>query len=499
MSSKFAPSTFATCPGLFQPSAAQDGLLYRLRIPGGLLNVAQCEAIADLAEQSGSGYIEVTNRANVQIRGLQASLAPDRLARLQAVELASQIAAVDSLRNIMASPTAGIDRQQLLDTRPFVAAWNRHLTTRPDFAVLSPKFSVCFDGGEAVSVRDRPNDISLVAAAIGDDVLFRLHLNLGGRGEAPRDVGVLIKPQASLQVLTAIAEVYCDYTKQTSGKTEQKKPRLREFLRDGGVELFLHKVADRLPFSLPQSEKSTPVLRTNNYQHLGVHSQRQPGFSYIGVVLPLGRLETQQLRGLATLAANYGKGMLRLTPWQTVLLADLPAAKIVAVQQEIEQLGLHTSASHPHGAIVACSGTTGCKSSATNTQADALTLATYLEQQIALDCPINIHLSGCEKSCAQHHASDIAVLGVTQNGHEAYHVYVGDALDEDDTKFGRSLYQNYPSAQLPALIERLLQVYQTRSRHHETFRTFVNRHTFAELKQLLDASPDRCLVGVGQS
>ncbi|XGV96826.1 MAG: precorrin-3B synthase [Leptolyngbya sp. BL-A-14] len=489
MSSKFASLPSAICPGLFVPSIAQDGLLYRLRVPGGLLTVKQCEAIADLADQAGSGFVEVTNRANVQIRGLQAGVPIETLERLQAVGLASPIAAVDSLRNIMGSPTAGIDRQQLLDTRPLVAAWNHYLTTRPDFAVLSPKFSVCFDGGEAVSVRDRPNDIGLVAVAIDHEVWFRLHLNLGERGDAPCDVGVLVKPQDSLPLLTAITEVYCDYTNQTMSLTKSRKPRLRELFQDWGVATFLQKVGDRLPFSLEQSERTDYVSQTNSYQHLGAHPQQQPGFSYLGVVLPLGRLRTHQWQGLATLAAHYGNGFLRLTPWQTVLLADISTPQIEALQQAIERLGLNTSATHPQGAIVACSGLSGCKASATDTQENALTLANHLAEHLTLDRPINIHFSGCEKSCAQHHASDIALLGIAQEGEATYQIYVGD----NGSKFGRSLDQTCASTQLPAVIEQIIRTYQAKRFHpNETFRDFVNRHEIMALKQLFNVAQMAC-------
>ena len=508
--SEFAPSELAlpepaVCPGLFQPSAAKDGLLSRLRIPGGLLTVAQCDAIADLADESGGGYVEVTNRANVQIRELQSNLDAEQLTRLQAVGLASPIAAVDALRNIMCSPTAGIDRQQLLDTRPLVAAWNRYLTTRPDFAVLSPKFSVCFDGGEAVSVRDRPNDISFVAAAIADAVYFRVHLSAGDRGASPCDVGVLIRPEESLPLLIAMTEVYRDYTLQKRNHHNQHKPRLRDLLHDWGVEKYLQAIVDRFPFSLQRSEEKLLQHRkgidnsscSNSYNHLGIHPQHQSGLSYIGCVLPLGRLETTQLRGLATLASQYGGSILRLTPWQNVVLADIRTAQIEWVQQKIARLGLYASATHPHGAIVACSGSTGCQSSATHTQADALALAAYLRQHIVLDRPINIHFSGCEKSCAQHHASDMTLLGIAHDGHATYHVYVGDPVGENGSKFGRELYQNCSPTQLPALIEPLLRTYQSRRSHsNETFKNFVNRHTIAELKQMLGEFFDRQLMEV---
>jgi ferredoxin-nitrite reductase len=263
------------------------------------------------------------------------------------------------------------------------------------------------------------------------------------------------------------------------------------------VETYLQAVASCLPFLLQpsllqQNEENHNSLTSSSYQHLGVQSQRQAGLSYIGIVLPLGRLETHQLRSLATLTSQYGSGILRLTPWQNVLLSDVSAVQIAVVQQELEQLGLSRSATHPCSAIVACSGTKGCKSSATNTQADALALATHLEQQIVLDRPVNIHFSGCEKSCAQHHASDITLLGVTHDGHETYHVYVGD----DGSKFGRELYRNYAFKQLPYLIEPMLRIYQQRSHSHETFKAFVNRHTIAELKQMLSAFSDCQLMEV---
>lgn len=469
-------SPFAICPGLFQPAIAQDGILTRIRIPGGQLTVLQCEAIAQAADQIGDGRIQITNRANVQIRGLQAGIDPQTLYRFQTLGLAAPIAAVDAIRNIMASPTAGIDRQQLLDTRPLVAAWNRYLMSKPDLATLSPKFSVCFDGGEAVAVRDRPNDISLVAVPTAAGVKFRLRLSLGDRGAAPADVGVLIHPDTSLQVLAVLTDIYRDYVTQSDSQ-KARKPRLRELLHTRGVETYLQTAAPHLPFPLERCDVTVDGSSPDTYHHLGVHPQRQPEQYYIGVVIPLGRLTTAQWRGLAALATAQGSGTLRLTPWQTVLLTDIPAAHVVSVQREIVQLGLHWVATHPLSAIVACSGTTGCKASATDTQTHALALAAYLDQHITLDRPINIHFSGCRKSCAQYHASDITLLGMP-TAQETYRIYVGDV----GAKFGRELGQPCPVAQLPHVIEQIIRTYQQqRSQPDEPFKDFVNRDGLAEL------------------
>jgi len=470
-----------TCPGLFYATPAQDGILSRIRIPGGILTVPQGEAIADLALAFGGGYVQVTNRANLQIREVQ-SIPTEVLTRLQELGLASRTKSVDHLRNIMTSPTAGIDQQALIDTRPFVSQWDEYIGIHPSLTELSPKFSICFDGGEAVSVSDRSNDISLVAVKVDEmDVAFRLHLSVGDRGEAPRDVGVHVLPEESLLVLAALAEVYRDYTMQQIGD-RRRKPRLRELLNDWGVEAYLQAVERRLPSPLRRCENTRDVPLAT-YGHLGVHPQRQSGISYIGVVLPLGRLDTQQLRGLAALAAQHGSGTLRLTPWQNVLITDIPNQQVASVQKAIEDLGLHCEATHPGSAMVACSGKTGCLSSATDTKGHALTLTAYLEQRITLDRPVNIHFSGCEKSCAQHHSSDIALLGVATEDDELYHVYVGN----NQSKFGQELYRECPFEQLPDLIEHMLRVYQgQRNSPDETFGEFANRHATPELKELFE-------------
>ncbi|UBF29992.1 precorrin-3B synthase (plasmid) [Kovacikia minuta CCNUW1] len=469
-------------PVYFTATPAQDGTLSRIRIPGGILTVQQGEAIAQLAEQWGDGSVQITNRANVQIRGVDAGIPQEALKYLQQMKLAAPIAEVDAIRNIMGSPTAGIDRQQLLDTRPLIAGWNQYLIKRPDWAVLSPKFSVGFDGGEAVSVRDRPNDICLVAVQTAETVRFRLHLSTGERGAAPQDVGVQIKPEESLETLAALTEIYFEYTTQQKDHKFRRKPRFRELLNDWGGDAYLQAVAERLPFSWQKRERAE-VPSTIPYAHLGLHPQRQPGFFYMGVVLPLGRLSTQQFRGLAALTTQFGNGTLRLTPWQNVLVSDIPDLQVATVQRGIEQLGLHPSPTHPLAAIVACSGTRGCQSSATDTQIHALNLANYLEQHIKLDRPINIHFSGCEKSCAQHHPSDITLLGMLQEETETYQIYVGD----DGSKFGRQIYSACTPDQLPHLVKHMLVTYQSKRNYSgETFREFANRYTFSELEQLFE-------------
>jgi sulfite reductase beta subunit-like hemoprotein len=602
-------SSFSACPGLFYATPAQDGILSRIRIPGGMINSKQCRAIANIADEFGGGYVDITNRANLQLREIRSLMNAEVLKRLQDLGLGSRNTIVDHIRNIMTSPTAGIDRQELIDTRPFVRSWDNYIVAHPELSGLSAKFSVCFDGGGRVSVGDRLNDIAFVAVLVDGSVFFRLYLSVGAKGEPPTDMGILLAPEECLPVLAALADVYLKH----NDPSRKRKLRLQELLHNIGCENYLQEVQQHLPFplfsrhqyrdvaekisrtnysvthsdsvqnyiascsstalpcpkectaysathsdsvqnyiascrgtalpcpkectaysatdsdsvqnyiasrgtampcpkectaysathsdsvqnyiascsstALPCPKECTALDRETPYQHIGIHPQRQPGLYYIGVVLPLGRLETYQIRGLADVAEKYSRGNLRLTPWQNLLLTDIPQEWLTDVQNQIAVLGLDCSTTNIHSALVACSGNRGCAASATDTKTHALALAEYIQTHITLECPVNIHFSGCGKSCAQHSKSDIALLGVSiedNKTQEGYNVYVGDG--DKDQQFGRLLYQSVIFAEVPALRERMLKVSKNKRMAAESFREFANRYAIADLKRLFTQS-----------
>ncbi|TBR60227.1 precorrin-3B synthase [Westiellopsis prolifica IICB1] len=475
------------CPGIFYSTSARDGTLSRIRIPGGIVTTGQFRMVADLADKFAAGYVNITNRANFQIREVHTEINSEVLHQLRKVGLASPIAGVDHLRNIMGSPTAGIDAEELIDTRSLIRTLDNYISSHAELAPLSPKFSIAVDGGGALKVCDRPNDIVFSAVEISTQIYFHLKLNLG---ESFLDTGILLQPQACVDVVGAIAKVYLQYSaiepEKITAYRKSRKLRLFEVLHNLGRERFLQELESYLPYSLQQLPNIPPSPSTQTYitryLHLGVHPQRQQELSYIGVVLPLGKLETWQMHGLADIAQNYGSGTLRLTPWQNLLLTDIPQLYIHEVKSKIENLDLHWSPTKIHSALVACAGTTGCASSATDTKNHALKLAEYLDQRITLNQPVNLHFTGCPKSCAQHNNNDITLLGVSE---EKYHLYVGDS--DNESKFGRELYQCVAFAELPSLVETILQVYTAkRLTRHESLGEFANRYSIAELQEMVE-------------
>ena len=462
---------FTACPGLFYSTPAQDGLLYRLRIPGGIINYQQFQTIADIADNHGSGYIDITNRANIQIREIQQSINIEVLKKFQALALASTNAKIDHIRNIMTNPTAGIDTEELIDTRSLVKAWEEYITAHSQLGELSAKFSVCFDSGGKVSVRYQPNDIILAAELNNSNVYLRLYLSYGEKGEPAKDTGIVFKPEKAITVLEALAETYLKHIDTKN----RRKLRLREIINNITVKEYLHQVQKNLNPDILKITK-TPLRAfapMREKTHIGTHSQRQTGLYYIGIVLPLGRLETWQIRGLANIAKRYGDSNIRLTPWQNLLLTDIPQNQISEVEQEITNLGLNSSPTDIKSFLVACSGKRGCAAAATETKDDALNLVKYLDSLMILDSSVNIHFSGCSKSCAQHTQADITLLGITTET-PGYQVYV----------LGHLLYEYVTIAKIPILILEMLAVYQKqRLNLQETFAQFIQRHSH-QLNQL---------------
>lgn len=487
----------SVCPGLFYGTSARDGFLIRIRTPGGLLNPQQGRQIASFLEQWGGETIQVTNRANLQIRSVHTAPTLKSFQSLQELGLAAHNSSVDHLRNLMSSPTAGFDPQELMDTRALVQAFDAYIQSHPELSGLPAKFSIGIDGGGAVGIGTRSaipwehryNEIQLSAvlvdrqvdrAVLPSGVYFRLAL---GADKRLCDTNVLIEPEDCVSVVAALATVYLDYVNQFP--QAQKKPRMKHLLQDWGMEKYLLQVDRQLPRSLPQVTDCPMLPPTRRYGHLGIHPQRQAGLSYIGVALRLGQLTAAQLLGLVQLSESFGSSHLRLTPWQTVLLPDIPNQRVPDLLQNLSSLGLSESDNRVDSAIVACAGKPGCAASATQTQAHALALADYLKGRLTGLVPVNIHLTGCAKSCAQPSPAEITLLGTTieQQGEtvEGYYVYVGD----DKQSFKYPLCE-VTCADVPSLIEQLLHLYQHyRETPNESFGEFTNRYAIPDLKSLI--------------
>ncbi len=475
--------------GLFFVGPAQDAFMCRLRIPGGILAAHQLEVIAGIAEDCAGGYADVTTRANLQFREIPASKGPEVVMRLGDIGLLPRGTGADNIRNITASPTAGIDAAELIDTRPLVRALHHHILHSRDLFALPRKFNISVAGGGAVEVLQETNDIALSAVATDAGLRFRLTLGgITGHRDFARGTGVVVAEADIIPVCDAILRVFI----AEGDRTNRAKARLKYVLDRLGIETFLALVEQRLGRALERMDEAAiqPPAPPAKHGHVGVHAQKQDGLSYVGVVTPLGRLTVAQLRGLAEVARRFGSGTIRLTVWQNLLISDVPADRLDGALAAISALGLTHEASAIRGGLVACTGNAGCKFAASNTKRHAAELADYLEQRLTIDQPVNIHLTGCHHSCAQHYIADIGLLGAkVERGEdliEGYDLHVGGGAGPEQ-KIGRLIRPKVAHDELGPVVLGLLRAWLAQRAAGETFHLFCARQDDVALAALADA------------
>lgn len=487
--------------GLFYVAPAQNSYMCRLRMPNGILKHWQLSGLADLAERYGGGYSHVTTRANLQIREIEPKHAVATLEAIQDLGLCSRGSGADNIRNVTGTPTAGIDPQELLDTRPCAREWHYHILNDRSLYGLPRKFNVGFDGAGTIPVLEDTNDIGFQAVAIKDGfgvepgVWFRLALGgITGHKDFARDTGVIVKPADATKVADAIVRVFVDH----GDRTNRNKARMKYVLDAMGFEKYLALVEEKIGAKLVRvpAEAAAPRPRFNRTAHIGVHEQKQKGLHWLGVVLPVGKLTAAQMCGLAGIAQQMGDGDIRLTVWQNLLISGIPACKLASAEGAIEKLGLSTKASSIRAGLVACTGNAGCRFAASDTKRHAEEIARWCEARVELDGPVNVHLTGCHHSCAQHYIGDIGLLAckvqTSDDGDavEGYHVLVGGGFGPD-AALARELYKDVKAEDVPPTVERMLKAYLAhRISRSETFQAFTRRHDIAALTEIFaEAAP----------
>ncbi|WP_332261454.1 precorrin-3B synthase [Burkholderia sp. WSM2230] len=437
----------SACPGLVRIVAARDGGICRIKLPGGELSAAQAEAIADASARHAAGVIELTNRANLQLRGVRggeeaaliatlvdAGLGPlahaNAAARADAhagsfPTLTASAAAddaslpaltactADDIRNVMISPTAGRDPSARFDTRPICAALLALLQSDARFVALSPKFALLVDGGERLARLDHPHDVWLAATR---NASGEIHFVFGLAGCPP--VGPMhsaaalasVVPSQVPALVRALLHTFLDLAPADA-------TRMRHLLATHSVDAVLQHAQTYVDFPLERDaalanwRRSTPADAT---LRVGAHAQRSAGTWHVGGQPFLGRIDASTLQRLAALARQHGNATLHITPWQSVLLTDIAKHAVPVVLAALKALGFACNADDPAARLIACAGSSGCAKSLADTKTDALALAKRLP------AGVDVHLSGCMRSCAAAHRAPFTLLAVAPGIYDLY-------------------------------------------------------------------------------
>ncbi|WP_299633087.1 precorrin-3B synthase [Paraburkholderia sp.] len=415
----------SACPGLLRIVAARDGGICRIKLPGGALRADQANAIADASDEYASGVIELTNRANLQLRGVRAGHEAALIGALLSAGLGpTGDAAADDVRNLMISPTAGRDPLALFDTTTLAADILSLLQSEPHFAALSPKFAMMLDGGERLAMVEHPHDVWFCAMpAVQGAKHVRFAFGFAGCPPidgAPSDSAALaaIAPDQVVPTVAALLRTFLELA-------TPDQSRMRDLLTTYDAEIILTHAQRNLGFPLQRDASVTAWRRpaADPSLRFGMHAQMHAHTSYVGAQASLGRIDTATLRELAAISHACAGGMLHVTPWQGIVLPDVDTAIAPDVLARVAALGLACSADDPFARVIACAGSTGCAKSLADTKADAQRLATCLPDGVA-----DIHLTGCLRSCAAAHRAAWTLLA------QAPGIY--DLYRRDDTQPG---------------------------------------------------------------
>jgi ferredoxin-nitrite reductase len=347
-------------------------------------------------------------------------------------------------------------------------------------------------------VLEDTNDIAFSAVEVKDGfgvepgVWFRLGIGgITGHKDFAKYTDIIISPADATKVSDAIVRVFIDL----GDRTNRLKARLKYVIDGMGMEKFLGLVEERLgcAFTRVPAEALAPRPAFDRMAHIGVHKQKEEGLNWIGVSLPLGKVTCEQMRGLAKIAQDLGDGDMRLTVWQNLLISGVRDANIELATAAIKAIGLDVEASQIRAGLIACTGNQGCKFAASNTKLHAAEIGDWCEPRVNIDTPLNIHLTGCHHSCAQHYISDIGLIaakvdvGEDADPVEGYHLFAGGGFGPN-ADIGQEVYHDLKAEDAPKTVEQLLKAYLAhRSSPEETFLTFARRHDGATLRQLADA------------
>jgi precorrin-3B synthase len=392
------------CPGVHRPMVSADGLVARIRIPDGRLSLDQWEGVARAAAAHGSGIIELTSRANIQLRGVVEAAVPALTHDLVAVGVTDADGDADGRRNVVGAPATGLDPTEVVDVSALVTEIEHRLVTAS--AAIHPKAGVLVDAGGVVSVRGRRADVVLGAVRRLDTDEVAVEVLVGSVlpiDTAPdRPVAVVRLDDAAQWAVEAM-------TSSGGGRVTES-----DLASMPGIEWIAGGLLDR----------STPDTRPP----LGVRAQGN-GRWVAGAAPLLGRLDPDLARAIAATARHHGAAELRLTPWRGFLVGDLVTDHLLG---ELGRLGLVIDGGDPASGVIACAGRAGCASGTTDTIADGLAAVTFLRRRATDEPAPTIHLSGCAKRCASQGAHDLTLVGNDES--DRY-----DTYDELEAPIARSV------------------------------------------------------------
>ncbi|XP_073028782.1 ferredoxin--nitrite reductase, chloroplastic-like [Primulina eburnea] len=454
--------------GLFHRRKHQYGrFMMRLKLPNGVSTTAQVRYLASVIRKYGKdGCADVTTRQNWQIRGVVLPDVPEILKGLEAVGLTSLQSGMDNVRNPVGNPLAGIDPHEIVDTRSYNNLLSQFITANsrgnPAFTNLPRKWNVCVIGSHDLYEHPHINDLAYMPATKNGQ--FGFNILVGGFFSPKRCAEAIpldawVPGDDILPICKAILETFRD----VGFRGNRQKTRMMWLIDELGIEGFREEVVKRMPQLHLERASSEDLVQSNweRRDYFGVHPQKQEGYSFVGIHIPVGRVQADDMDELARLADLYGSGELRLTVEQNIIIPNVENSKIEALLNE-PLLRDRFSPEPPllMKGLVACTGNQFCGQAIIETKARALKVTEEVQRLVSVMRPVRMHWTGCPNTCGQVQVADIGFMGcMTRNKEgkivEGADVFLGGRIGSD-SHLGDVYKKGVPCDDLVPLVVDLL-------------------------------------------
>ena len=534
---------FRLVRGTYGQRQTGDAQMIRVKIPQGVLDVAQLGALADVAERHSRGFGHVTTRQNLQFHFVKLHEAELAMRRLADAGLTTREACGNSVRNVTACPYAGVAAGEAFDVTPYAEALTRYLLRHPLSSTLPRKFKIAFEGCAEDHAVAAINDIGWHARVRGANGSGRrgFRVTVGGGTAILCKSGYELYEFLPAGEILEVAEAIVRVFHRLGDYAHKQRNRMKFLIRDIGFENWraefeksLAEVraqgAPRLPFdperppveTAPAWERPAPpsvaeaagrsaaaevrgpgivppaprtlAVRSEDaarWLRTNVRGQKQDGYSVVTVTLPLGDLTGAQMRVLADLALAYGDGTVRVTPDQDVMLRWIRTSDVRELHRRLDAAGLGLPDAGTLADVTSCPGAEACRLAVTQSRGLGQLLGDRLRERpdlVAAVPGLGIKISGCPNGCGQHHIAGIGFQGsVRKLGDKVipqYFVMVGGGIDTGGARFGR-LAAKVPARRVPEVVERLVALYVSERDAGEEAAVFFRRIDVAQVKAAL--------------
>jgi len=448
--------------GVFFRPVTPGKFMMRMRIPNGILTSGQTRVLGEILQRYGDdGNADITTRQNIQLRGIRIEDLPEIFRKFDRAGLTSIQSGMDNVRNITGSPVAGIDADELIDTRGLVRKVQDMITNNgrgnPSFSNLPRKFNITIAGCRDNSVHAEINDIAFVPAY--KDRTLGFNVLVGGffsakRCDAAIPLNAWVDPRDVVAVCEAILTVYRDL----GLRSNRQKSRLMWLIDEMGLDSFREAVEKQLGYAFTPAAAKDEIL-WDKRDHIGIHAQKQPGLNYVGLHVPVGRLFAQDLFDLARIAEVYGSGEVRFTVEQNVIIPNVPDSRVSALLREGIVKRFSIEPQSLSRALVSCTGAQFCNFALIETKNRAVALIQELEQDLYCPQPVRIHWTGCPNSCGQPQVADIGLMGtkVRKDGRtvEGVDLYMGGKVGKH-AELGTCVRKSIACEDLKPILQEIL-------------------------------------------